>query len=225
MSEKQGFDLSFLDEPKRRGRPPKERDPDAVEEPKRPRGRPRKTEEEKKETKRKKDAKWAAKAELGMPSQYELDRVEAGENAKYLAHAMQVRNMPQIDISDVAQVEKRINDYFLLCVANDVRPTAAGFRNSLGISKQTISDWRLGKHRTDSHQAAICRGYDVLENLWEDYMLNGKVNPVSGIFLGKANFGIVERNELVVTPNTATIDSVDVKTIEAKYAELPDDDD
>jgi hypothetical protein len=61
----------------------------------------------------------------------------------------------------------------------------------------------------------------VLEELWEDYMLNGKINPVSGIFLGKNNFQYADRQDVVVTPNTG-MEAVDRASIEAKYAELPE---
>jgi hypothetical protein len=61
----------------------------------------------------------------------------------------------------------------------------------------------------------------MLEELWESYMQNGKINPVSGIFLGKNNFGYQDKQDLVVTPNHSN-EIVDVTTIEAKYAELPD---
>jgi hypothetical protein len=64
--------------------------------------------------------------------------------------------------------------------------------------------------------------YDSLEVLWEGYMANGKINPVSGIFLGKNNFGYTDKQEYVVTPNTLSQEtSPDV--IEAKYEELPED--
>lgn len=33
-------------------------------------------------------------------------------------------------------------------------------------------------------------------------MQNGKINPVSGIFLGKNNFGYQDKQEMVLTPNT-----------------------
>jgi hypothetical protein len=52
-------------------------------------------------------------------------------------------------------------------------------------------------------------------------MLNGKINPVSGIFLGKNNFQYVDKQDFVVTPNTG-VDAVDPATIEAKYKELPE---
>jgi hypothetical protein len=65
--------------------------------------------------------------------------------------------------------------------------------------------------------------YDVLEALWEDYMMNGKINPVSGIFLGKNNFGYQDKQEYVLTPNQQQITQEDVKLIESKYEELPED--
>jgi hypothetical protein len=66
----------------------------------------------------------------------------------------------------------------------------------------------------------------VLEELWEDYMLNGKVNPVAGIFLGKNLFQYKDQQEYVVTPNTGSIpDAIDAATLESKYAELPDSED
>jgi hypothetical protein len=52
-------------------------------------------------------------------------------------------------------------------------------------------------------------------------MTNGKINPVSGIFLGKNNFGYQDKQEYVLTPNQQ-LSGADPATIEAKYAELPD---
>jgi hypothetical protein len=80
-------------------------------------------------------------------------------------------------------------------------------------------EWRNGTYRKDTHQAIILKAYDLLEELWEDYMLNGKINPVSGIFLGKNLWNYADKQEVVLTPNTN--EQVDQEAIEAKYAELP----
>jgi hypothetical protein len=48
---------------------------------------------------------------------------------------------------------------------------------------------------------------------------------VSGIFLGKNNFGYQDKQEYVVTSNTGMPEAADPAMIEAKYAELPDVDD
>ena len=119
---------------------------------------------------------------------YALTNIDPGDNSRYLAHAMAVRNMPVIDTSDPAQVERRIDEYMALCAQFDMKPTVKGFCNALRISRNTLFEWRRGKFRGDTHQAIVLRAYDLLEELWENYMQNGKINPVSGIFLGKNNF-------------------------------------
>ena len=41
----------------------------------------------------------------------------------------------------------------------------------------------------------------VLEELWVDYMMNGKVNPTSGIFIGSNHFGYRDVRDVNITPN------------------------
>jgi hypothetical protein len=149
------------------------------------------------------------------------EQVESGDNARYLAHAMVTMNLPKIDTSDPEQVEERIQWYLCHCVDNDMKPTVKGFCNALGISRNTLWEWKTGGFRAGTHQAIILEAYDVLEALWEDYMMNGKINPVSGIFLGKNNFGYQDKQEYVLTPNQQQITPEDVKLIESKYDELP----
>ena len=152
------------------------------------------------------------------------DLTEPGDNNKFLSHAMAVYNLPAIDTSDPVQVKQRIDDYFTLCVQHDIKPSVKGFLNALRVAKSTLWEWKQGNYRAGTHQQIICEAYDVLEALWEDYMMNGKINPVSGIFLGKNMFdGYYDKQEYVLTPNTATVETLDVKEIEAKYAELPED--
>ena len=185
---------------------------------KRGRGRPPLTPEEKKRRREE-------RALTGIPGSkgtFGVNNVEPGDNSRYLAHAMAVMNMPPIHIADPVQVEQRIHDYMVLCEQYDMKPTVKGFCNALRISRNTLFEWKRGTFRAGTHQEVIIRAYDLLEELWENYMQNGKINPVSGIFLGKNNFGYQDKQEYVVTPNTGVPEAVDVATIEAKYAELPD---
>lgn len=154
---------------------------------------------------------------------YGQEYVEPGDNSHYIRHALTTLNMPPIDISDPNQVEDRISWYFDHCINNDMKPTVTGFCNSLGIHRKTLAEWKNGNYRQETHQAIILKAYALLEELWENYMQNGKINPVSGIFLGKNNFGYADKQEYVVTPNTNQIPETDLTTIEAKYAELPED--
>lgn len=211
-----------MEETKKRGpgRPRKNPEPEP-EQPKRGRGRPPLSPEEKK-------ARAEERALTGIPGSkgtFAVTSAESGDNARYLAHAMAVMNMPPINKNDPIQVERRIQEYMVLCEQYDMKPTVKGFCNALRISRTTLFEWKRGTYRPGTHQEIVVRAYDLLEELWENYMQNGKINPVSGIFLGKNNFGYQDKQEYVVTPNTTMPEAVDVATIEAKYAELPDSED
>lgn len=167
----------------------------------------------------------AKQSEVSLPktkNQNNSEITNPGDNTNFLAHALAVRNMPPIDTSDPVQVKQRIDDYFTLCVQHDIKPSVKGFLNSLRVAKSTLWEWKTGGFRAGTHQQIILEAYDVLEALWEDYMMNGKINPVSGIFLGKNNFGYKDQQEYVLTPNQRQFSADDVRLIESKYEELPD---
>ena len=124
--------------------------------------------------------------------------VEKGDNARYIRHAMASWDLPAIDISDEKQVKDRIAWYFNHCSEDDMKPTVSGLRNALGISNDTLWQWKNGNYRGATHSELIKKTYAILEELWEDYMQNGKINPVSGIFLGKNHFGYQDKTEVVV---------------------------
>ena len=155
-----------------------------------------------------------------FPNAQLLD-VEPGDNSRYLRHALATRNMPKIDTTDPKQVKERIDWYFQHCADSEMKPTVKGFCNALGVSRQSVWEWKTGQFRAGTHQQIIVEAYDLMEELWENYMQNGKINPVAGIFLGKNLWGYADKQEYVLTPKTG-IDSVDVSTVEAKYAELPE---
>ena len=206
------------------GRPRKTETTATPAEPKRGRGRPPKTPEEKAETQALRKKRLEEKMQLGI-STFGSD-LNSGDNARYLAHAMVVMEQPPIDRSNPKEVEERIKWYFGHCVNSDMKPTVSGMCNAIGIHRDTLHTWKTGEARKGTHQEVVLRAYRVLEELWEDYMLNGKVNPVAGIFLGKNLFQYRDQQEYVVTPNTGSVpEALDVATIEAKYAELPDSED
>ena len=54
-------------------------------------------------------------------------------------------------------------------------------------------------------------------------MMNGQINPASGIFLGKNHFGYKDVQDLVVQPKQPLGEQADAEAIEEKYRELPDE--
>ncbi len=148
------------------------------------------------------------------------EHVEPGDNARYLRFARVAFDLPPIDISDPAQVENRINQYFDFCEANDRKPNMIGLSNWLGVDSTTLNSWKRGEYRTTTHSPLIQKAVRILEEMWVDYLQNGKVNPASGIFLGKNLFGYKDSQDVVITPNNPITDA-DAEQIAAKYQELP----
>lgn len=147
-------------------------------------------------TQKKRGAKWIRELSEGGPA-----GMEPGENSKFVRHAMASWNLPPIDISDPEQVNQRLGEYFQYCADNDRKPQVVGMCNWLGISRNTLSTWKNGEYRNGTHSDIIRKAYDMLEEIWIDYMQNGKINPATGIFLAKNYWNYKDVADVVVTPN------------------------
>lgn len=149
-----------------------------------------------------------------------------GDNARYLRHTLSMWDLPVIDISDSKQVEDRIVWYFNKCEEDDMKPTVSGMAFALGVDRKTVYDWSRGNVRGVTHSPIVKRAMDVLASMWEDYMQNGKINPVSGIFLGKNHFGYTDKQEIVVEPKNPLGEAESPEELKRKYLlENPESDD
>lgn len=153
------------------------------------------------------------------------DLANPGDNTRFLRQARAAWSLPPIDISDPKQVEHRLNEYFDFCEMEDKKPSVIGMSNWLGVSRDTVNAWKRGELRSSTHTDIILKAYDLLEELWVDYMQNGKVNPASGIFLGKNLFGYRDVQDVVVTPNNPMGDAQNAPELADKYLEVIDEDD
>jgi hypothetical protein len=145
------------------------------------------------------------------------ENTKPGDNSRFLRLAMVSLSLPPIDISDPKQVEQRITDYFQFCLDNDRKPNMKGIGNWLGISRETVNNWKRGDYRGDTHCDLIKKAVDILEELWVDYMLNGKVNPASGIFLGKNMFDYKDEQTYNLVPTSPLGEDGNPTTIAGKY--------
>lgn len=147
------------------------------------------------------------------------ENVKPGDNKKFLTHAMTIAKWEPINIESDEEVVKRLDDYFALCVENDIKPTVTGMANSLKINKKTLYDWHNGitRNQTDTRKQIIDVYYGMLEELYEDYMMNGKVNPVSGIFMGKNHFGYEDKKEISVEPKQKFDNDINPNDVRDKY--------
>lgn len=151
--------------------------------------------------------------------------IPEGDNNKYTNMALSIMRMPKIDMRNPGQVQARIEEYFQLCADLDMKPGVAAIGLALGVDRRRL--WEINSDIPNTNvkvpqetRDIIKMAYNSLEVLWESYMANGKVNPVTGIFLAKNNFGYQDKQEYVLSPKPATTPDPDV--VIAKYDELPD---
>lgn len=151
---------------------------------------------------------------------------EPGDNSRYIGVSMALFKMPKVDLQNVEAVDERLEEYFQLHYQNDMKPTVVGMAMALGISRQQLWSIRTGqpysgggaiKSVPTAVANSIKKAHNFMENLWENYMLNGKINPVSGIFLGKNNFGYQDKTEYVVTPNVNQDADYNADDIKQRY--------
>ena len=151
--------------------------------------------------------------------------VEKGDNTKYLMLGMKLFNLPTIDLKDPEQVNNRLNEFFQIHAEADMKPTVSGMGMALGLDRRRLWEIKTGAKVGGTTPidlptptlVSIKKAYEYMELLWENYMQNGKINPVSGIFLGKNNFGYQDKTEYVVTPNVNNDPDYNAEDIRARY--------
>lgn len=148
-------------------------------------------------------------------------RLEAGDITKMLSHEMEVRQFSKIDMHDSHSVMIREKEYFELCIKNDMRPTLSGLATALGTSTSTLYSIRNDLSHLNTKEAEIIKGaYQMLEQLWEDYLLAGKINPVSAIFYAKNVFSdMYQDSKEVIVKHEIEKPKLDDEAIRKKYLE------
>lgn len=153
-------------------------------------------------------------------------QAEPDEIREIMLNGLAIYNLPEIDTNDAEQVQKRIGEYFQICAERGMKPSVAGFAMALGVDRRTLWTWINDK--TAKPRAVLDtlkKAYQILNYAIEEYMQNGKINPVSGIFLMKNNFGYKDQSEVVLTPNNPLGEATDRSTLEQKYLDaLPSGD-
>lgn len=124
-----------------------------------------------------------------------------GDNNKYLAHAIEIYNLPSVNLDNPKEVKDRVMGYFQICLKNDMKPNIAGVANALSCSRQYL--WEIANGKTNKCKEVvdtIKKVQFLLTQQMEDFLQNGKINPVAAIFLMKNNMGYKDEQEIVLSP-------------------------
>lgn len=167
---------------------------------------------------------------IGLPASKSSLMLEDGDNAKFTSMNLHFMNLPKIDLHDEKAVQDRLNEYFDFMIQNDMKPSVSGMAMALGLDRRRL--WEIKTGNTQGSGALgglsslpqevtdlVKKAYQLLECLWEDYMLNGKINPMAGVFLGVNNYGYQDVKKVDVTPVLPTNkdDDYDPDSIRQRY--------
>ena len=99
-----------------------------------------------------------------------------------------------------------------------------GLALALGVSRGTIRAWLDGRGagKVDGVQNALEMAYTVLTAQMEQYMLEGKINPIAGIFLMRNNLGYSNDDTPLEVADTGLNDGKSAEEIAKEYENLPD---
>lgn len=204
------------------------------------RGRPPMTDEEKRQAKLEREWKKAHMPHQGTgegafpTTGHNGDMLEPDKTARLEMVRQQLFAMPkfQLKTATLEEVQKRLDTYFNICVVNNTRPVLTGIAFCLGIDRRVLysitrggdSSGRMPFGLSDEIADAIRQTCAVLEMQMETYLVQGQVNPASGIFLAKNHWGYRDQVENVVIAEGR--ERVDLDALRASYAlEDPDEDD
>lgn len=125
--------------------------------------------------------------------------------AKYTAYALTVFENKPPDLHNEQETEQAIKAYFQKCAAMHIRPGNMGLYAALGITRQDWNNAVTGKSKAKISPVCIDivkRATRALGAFRESLAMDGKVNPVSYIFMSKNFDGLEDVTRLELSPDT-----------------------
>lgn len=107
-----------------------------------------------------------------------------------------------VDLHNEESVYHAIVDYFEQCEKNATRPGNLGLYAALGMSKQDYNNVTTGKSKSKASPACIDlmkKAVQAIGAFREGLALEGKINPVTYIFMGKNYDGLTDTTNITVS--------------------------
>lgn len=144
-----------------------------------------------------------------------------GDNSKYAGVLATIMSWPPVDKSNIDELEERFRKFINYCMENDVRITNQTMYLALGITKDNVYDWENGRGRGTLHSEFIKKIKAYCSSYREMLGAEGKLNPVTLVWWQKNYDGMVDRQEVVLTPNGQRLSDSDYQDLAERYKQLP----
>lgn len=176
------------------------------EQPKKRRGRPPGS----------KDKKKRKSAYTEKKKQALVDEMEFNE--RNIRFRIAITPPTRADSKDIPEMRERFSNYLEKCIEYGFSPGNANAYYAIGINQQTAYAWEHG-HARQELKDFILQVKDFCAASREQMMIEGKMNPVVGIFHQKNYDGFVDQKEHVFTTNNALGDTANEEELKKRYLE------
>ena len=152
---------------------------------------------------RKKTLEKARESNLHLPNSGWLTETEEEKRAyvsKTMTELLEYWNVERVQSDEEAQ--ERIGNYFLRCAQKGIKPTVEEMCMALGVPRTTLWDWETGRRAGPVSADTLKRAKSALAAFDARAVVENKLNPVTYIFRSKNFYGMVDKQEHVLTPNT-----------------------
>lgn len=143
---------------------------------------------------------------------------QPGDNAKYAGVLATILRWGPVDKSDVDALEKRFWNFVDYCMEHDVKVTNQVTYLAMGITKDDVYNWENDRTRSPAHSELIKKVKSFCAAYREMLGADGRLNPVTLVWWQKNYDGLVDKSEVVLTPNNPLGTITDQKQLEERIA-------
>lgn len=117
------------------------------------------------------------------------------------------------------ELAARLSDYFDRCSKSGQVPTVEEMCMCTGYSQSTVWDWETGRNKgfSDSTSEIIKKAKGFLKTFDAKLVVSGKLNFLAYCFRAKNYYGMTDKTEYVLTPNTRNENDYDADEIRGRY--------
>ena len=135
--------------------------------------------------------------------------------SQLLTEALVEYRQPKVKSDE--ELTERINDYFARCAETGQTPPT-------GYSISTVKDWLCGRRKGFSPETAaiIRKAKGFMQTFDAKLVVSGKLNFLAYCFRAKNYYGMVDKQEMVLTPNQPQIEGFTPEQLQQKYIEASD---
>ena len=118
------------------------------------------------------------------------------------------------------ELAERLDSYFKRCAENGQVPTVEEMCLSTGYSYSTCWDWETGRRKGFSNSTAdiIKKAKEMLKTFDAKLVISGKLNFLAYCFRAKNYYGMSDKTEYILTPNTNSDSDYSTDDIRKRYA-------